>query len=409
MPPARIAASDLASLLPADANVYVQGCSAESLVLADAVEGAGAVLGAMTASGIFVPGVNRRKWRPNDKSATQTFFLTPELSSGPVRFLPLCYADIRALLERTRFDAALFMVSPPDRDGMCSFGSTVDFLPLLWRDIPVRIAHVNPSMPPTSGHRGIPFAELTGYLEQDAPLLGRAAENSDALSARIAEHVEAHIPDGATLQTGLGRTPDAVLRALAHKRELRLHTGLIGDGVLDLLAAGALARDVPILAGVAIGSPELYAAIKSDAFAFQPVSVTHDPGTIARIANFVAINSAFEVDLFGQAYAEMGLKGFSSGPGGASDFARAAKAADGLRIVVLPSAARNASRIVAPGRGRGPVSLSRMDTDLVVTEHGAADLRGRDHDGRAKALIAIADPDHRETLSRSWAEFARGS
>jgi acyl-CoA hydrolase len=235
-----------------------------------------------------------------------------------------------------------------------------------------------------------------------------AATAADPLADAIGAHVARFVEDGMTLQTGLGRIPDAVLRELTARRGLRIHSGLIGDGVLALMTAGALARDSPIVAGVAIGSPEFYAVIGSKHFEFRPVSYTHSAEILARIPGLVTINSAFEVDLFGQAYAELGPEGLTSGPGGASDFARGARAGGGLRIVVLASgAARGAtSRVVAPGDAKGPVSLGRMDIDVIATEHGAADLRGLDHSARARAIIAIAPVWHRDHLAESWRSIA---
>jgi acyl-CoA hydrolase len=159
---------------------------------------------------------------------------------------------------------------------------------------------------------------------------------------------------------------------------------------------------------VAIGSQELYAQLNHQAFQFRPVSVTHGAAALAGIANLVTINSAIEVDLFGQAFAELTPRGLMSGPGGASDFARGARPGGGTRIVVLPAAAGGGriSRIVAPGRGSGPVSLGRMDVDLIVTEHGVADLRGTTYRARADALIAIASPDHRAGLASAWSAFS---
>jgi acyl-CoA hydrolase len=132
--------------------------------------------------------------------------------------------------------------------------------------------------------------------------------------------------------------------------------------------------------------------------------VTHAPLTIARLENFISINSALQVDLFGQAYSEVGPMGLHSGPGGASDYARAARLTNGTRIVALNATALKGevSRIVAPAAGTGPVSLGRMDIDLVITEFGIADLRDLSHDARACGLVAIAAPQHRETLRQSW-------
>lgn len=407
--PIQLDADALVARLPAGGRILVNGCSAESTLLADAVERAGEAVREATFTGIFVPGLNRHTYLANPRCRTETFFLTPELKAAgeAVSFLPLCYADIRQRLIDNPPDAALMMVSPPDADGMCSFGPTVDFLAELWPQIPVRLAHLNPLMPRSRGQATIPFSEITAFTHAPQPLLGTPEGGSDAVADAIASHIAPLIGDGATLQTGLGKVPGAVFRALSGRRNLRVHSGLIGDAVVDLEEAGALAPGVAVTAGVAIGSDRLYKAISGPTYRFAPVSVTHDPLTIGAIRDFVAINSATEVDLFGQAYAEVGPKGFMSGPGGATDFARGAKVAGGLRIVALAAtAARGAiSRIVAPNAGAGPVSLGRMDVDMVVTEFGLADLRERGHAERAAALIAIAAPDHRDRLTAEWRSF----
>lgn len=410
MAPIRFDPADLAAVLPAGGRTLVAGASGESLLLAGAVMSAGEALGAMTFTGIFVPGLNRRTYLANPGCRVETFFVTPELKAAgaAVEFLPLCYNDILDRLSNVRIDAALMMVTPPDAAGHCSFGPAVDFLADLWPRIPVRIAHINPLMPRTHGHPGIPFAEITAFTEAPQACVGHAEIGGDAVADAIAGHIVPYVSDGATLQTGLGKVPGAVLRALTGRRDLRLHSGLIGDAVVDLEAAGALAPGCAVTAGVAIGSARLYAAIGGLAYDFQPVSVTHNARVIAGIANFVAINSAMEVDLFGQAYAELGPNGLNSGPGGASDYARAAKIGGGLRIVALAAtAARGAvSRITLPGAGAGPVSLGRMDIDIVVTEFGAADLRGRSYADRASALIDIAAPGHRDGLRSGWSAYA---
>lgn len=411
MPPTRITAETLASILPPGGTTFVQGCSGHSDLLAQAVMRAGPALGPMTFTGVFVPGLNRTTWIANSDCRVRTYFMTPELKAAghAVDFRPFCYADILTDLRTSNLDAALFTVSPPDEEGICSFGPVVDFLAELWPDIPVRIAHINPAMPRTSGYPGIPFDALTAYIEIEAPLPTMRPAPDSPIAGRIGAHIAPLVPEGATLQTGLGKIPDAVLRALTHRRGLRIHSGLIGDAVLDLLRAGALAPGVSIQGGVAIGSEALYAAIGGPAFSFKPVAYTHDPRVIGAIPNFVAVNSALDVDLFGQAYGELSPQGWMSGPGGATDFARGGRIGGGLRIVALPADAKSGeiTRIVAPGQGSGPVSLGRMDIDIVVTEHGAADLRGLGHEARAERLIAVASPRHRPTLRTQWREYAQ--
>jgi acyl-CoA hydrolase len=410
MSPTRLDPTDLGAVLPAGGRTLTLACSGESLLLHEAVMRAGEALGAMTFTGVFIPGLNTRTYLANPSCRVETFFMTPELKAAgeAVTFLPLCYADILARLRTVQIDAALFMTTPPDAEGFCGFGPVVDFLAELWPRIPVRIAHLNPLMPRMHGHRGIPFSELTAYCEAPQPLLAAPEPGRDSVAEAIAGYVAALIPNGATVQTGLGKAPTAVLRALAGHRGLRIHSGLIADAVVELDEAGALAEGVAVTGGVAIGSPRLYEAARSPRYRFHPVSFTHAPRVIAEIESFVAVNSAIEVDLLGQAYTEMGPAGLMSGPGGASDFARGAWVGGGLRIVALPaSAAKGAvSRLVAPNAGAGPVSLGRMDTDVVVTEFGAADLRGKSHQERAKALVAVASPAHREPLERAWTAFA---
>jgi len=410
VPPVRLSGGDLARALPAGGLTYVQGCSAESALWLDELRQTPDAWGEMTFTGIFVPGLNRSTYLVNAQSRARAFFLTPELRAAGdrVEFLPFCYGDIRRHLGAQSISAALFRVAPPDEDGWCSFGPVVDFLAELWPRTPIRIAQIDPLLPTTRGHRGIPFQDLTAFFEKSEGALPMedAGANGDSVAASVANKVAAWIPDGATVQTGLGRIPGAIFRALSKHRDLRIHSGLVGEGALALREAGALASGVSITAGVAIGSPALYAAIGEPDFNFQPVSHTHSAEVIAGLERFVAVNSALEVDLFGQAYAELTPTGLMSGPGGASDFARGARLGGGLSIVALASTARGATRIVAPQRARGPVSLGRFEVDLVVSEHGAADLRGRSHAARARALIAIADPSHREALARSWAEVA---
>lgn len=410
MEPRLLRPGELASVLPDGGLTLVSSCSAESDLLTGEVLAAGEALGAIDCSGIFVAGLNRATWDAGQQSRVTTFFLTPELQGQPARarLLPLCYDDILRFYRREKPVAGLFMCSPPDADGNCSFGTEVAFPAALWRDIPVRIAHINPLMPRTPGDPGIPLRELTGWFEGEQPLRSMAGGAPDPVSLAIAAHAASLVPDGATLQTGLGKIPDAVLTALASHRDLRLHTGLIGDGVLALIRAGALASGPSALVGTAIGSQDLYDSLGGEHFQFRPVTVTHDAATLGVIDRLVTINSAMEVDLFGQVFAESSSRGFQSGPGGASDYARGARRSPGgLRIIALPSSAKGTSRIVAPGQGHGPVSLSRFDVDCVITEHGIADLRLKSHGERAAALIAIAATEHREGLDIAWRDIAR--
>ncbi len=402
MAPARIRPEQLPDHLPVTGTIWLHASSGDSTVLRGGLLQAGQDLSGLTFTGIFVPGLNPMAPLLQAGARFRTYFMLPEMLAHPgqVDFLPLPYRDIRRDLALNPPQAALFMVSPPDASGQCSFGPVNDFLADIWESIPIRIAHVNPRLPRTQG-RSIPFDALTAVIEADGEL-PESDPGTDATSQTIAGLAAEIIPHGATVQAGLGRVPEAVLRGLTSHRDLAIHSGLIGDSTLNLLEAGALRARAPITAGVAIGTRRLYDAASDPAFRFAPPSVTHDLRTIAAIDRFVTVNSAIEVDLAGQAYAEATPKGYLSGPGGASDFAAGARGLDGLRIVALPATAAKGtvSRIVGMGAATGPVSLGRFDIDVVITEFGRADLRGLGHEGRRAALIAIAAPEHRDALAR---------
>ena len=398
--PEKIAPADIGNLLPEGALCWISACSAESNVFREGLSGLARP--ALTFTSIFVPGLNKTAFLLETGARITTFFMMPEFAgSDQVEFLPLSYRDIRAWLSAHPPQAALVMVAPPGPDGRCSFGPVTDFIADLWESIPVLIGHINSLLPSTSGTPGIPLDRFTAIIEAPQPL-PESDPGSDAISVQLATHAAALIPDGATIQAGLGRAPEAVLRGLTGKRNLAIHSGLIGDSTLRLLQAGALRETSPITAGVAIGTRALYDAVSDPRFVFRPPSFIHEIAALASIEQFITINSAVEVDLDGQAHSEATPSGYISGPGGASDFAAGARGAGGLRIVVLPStAAKGAvSRIVQTRDATGPVSLGRFDIDVVVTEHGVAQLRGLSHAARRAALIAVADPAHRETLER---------
>lgn len=397
--PRRIAPAEIGDFLPRGALCWISGCSAESRQFREGLSGLSR--GDLTFTSIWVGGLNDTTCLLQTGARITTFFMLPEfLRNDRVEFLPLSYRGIRLWLADNPPQAALVMCSPPDATGRCSFGPVTDFIADIWERIPMLIGHINPALPATRGTPGIPLDRFAAVIEagQELP---QSDPGMDEVSARIAAHAAAIIPDGATIQAGLGRTPEAVLRGLTGKRGLAIHSGLIGDSTLHLLRSGALRSERPVTTGVAIGTKALYEAVSGPEFTFRPPSFTHDIANLAPIRRLVAVNSAIEVDIDGQAHAEATPSGFVSGPGGASDFSAGARGLDGLRIVVLPSTAAKGkvSRIVQARDATGPVSLGRPDIDLVITEHGIADLRGKSHAGRRDALIAVADPAHRAALS----------
>lgn len=395
-------------------RVHVPGCSGEPLIFADAYREAPEMAAGLVYSGIWIPGVNATDWASLTPSThAETIFLSPVYRSsykaGRVAFRPLAYTQAWRALEAERCDAAFFHVSPPDKDGNCSLGVSGDFSPAVVKQAKYTIAHVNAAMPVPVDAPSLPYASFHGVVVEERPLLTVEAPTLDPAFASIAHHIAGMIPEDATLQFGLGKVQLAILHELTSAKGLRIHSGMVSDPILPLLGGEALADGRgAITVGVAMGSPALYEAIARDErVRFAPVGFTHDIRTLAAIPRFIAINSIIEIDLFGQANAEFIQGEQISGTGGLVDFLRGARVSEGgLPIVALVSTAKkgSVSRIV-PRLSRDAVSIARADIGIVVTEHGAVDLRTLDVDGRARALISIADPAHRDDLARQWAQM----
>jgi acyl-CoA hydrolase len=263
-------------------------------------------------------------------------------------------------------------------------------------------------MPRTHGDTFIHVSRISAFVETSRPLLELHAEPCTEVHLRVARNVASLIPDGATLQTGIGGISEAVLRCLGDKRDLGIHTEMCPDGVVDLIESGvlngerkSLHRGKSVVAFV-LGTQRLFDCIhENPSFEFRPISYTNDPFVVAQNDRMVAINSALQIDLTGQVCADsLGTRPYS-GFGGQLDFIRgAARSKGGVPIIALPSTAMHGdvSRIVPvlePGAG---VVTSRADVHYVVTEHGIAYLHGKSLRERAKALIAIADSHFQQEL-----------
>jgi acetyl-CoA hydrolase len=242
-------------------------------------------------------------------------------------------------------------------------------------------------------------------------------DGDDPVEAAIAQHVASLVPDGATLELGIGSLPERVLQALRGHRDLGIHSAVIGDGVVELMEAGVVTNarkpfDAGVtVAGMLMGTRRLYDfAHRNPRVRLAPSSHTHATAVMAALPNFFAINGAVEVDLSGQVNAESSNGRYIGAVGGQVDFVRGANASPGGRaLMVLPSTAKGGriSRIV-PRLGDGVVTTARSDVDAVVTEFGVATLRGKSLRERSKALIDVAHPDHRESLERAAAGQAAG-
>lgn len=311
-----------------------------------------------------------------------------------------------------RADVVLLQLAPPPsgRSGY-SLSLANDYVAAAARTARLVIAEVNPDAPWTRGaalpagiEPGILVASELGPQEMKAPRFGEVEK-------RIAANVAGLVPDGACLQFGVGAVPAASLSGLRGHRDLSVHSGVIGDGWLDLVEAGIVTNALkPVDRGVSVtnvvfGTRRLFGHVHDNpAVAVRPASYTHDIRTVAGIADFRAINSAVEIDLTGQVNAEVARGTYVGAVGGLNDFVRGALAAPrGRSIIALPATALGGttSRIVAK---LDTVTVPRCDADLVATEHGVADLRGATLAQRAARMIAIAAPEFREELSRAWRE-----
>lgn len=322
--------------------------------------------------------------------------------------LPAHYSQLPELVRSgaLRIDVVMLQVSPPDEHGRYSLGLAREYLVEALKHARAIVAEVHPDVPWTYGGPFLRAADIDLLVTSDTPVPDTAETTPGPVEQAIGQHVASLVEDGATLQTGIGAIPDAVMAALHDKRDLGVHTGSIGDGIAALCEAGVVTNarktiDAGItVGGVIIGSARVRRfAHRNPALELRGTEYTHNPHVLRRIDRFTAINSAVEVDLTGQVNAEVVGGTYVGAVGGVGDFLRAAQASrGGVPIVALPSTAGAHSRIVT--KLSGPVTVPRSDACVIVTEYGIADLRGLSLAQRVPKMIAIAHPDHRERLAR---------
>ncbi len=403
--------------LPTNVRLYVAGCSGEPIAVANAMKDNPDLGKDTTFLGIWIPGVNKTDWASiHPSSKAESIFLSADLRSsfenGDTQFLPLSYNQSWRWLSQTPVDAAIVMVSPPDTDGNVSLGVSADFSQALLdrEDIPV-FGLINHAMPDAPNSQKYPLSRFHILAETNTPLIQIPVATLPDTFSSIGEHIASLIEDGDTLQFGLGNVQQAVLQSLKNHKNLKIHAGMISDPLIDLFHTNAISEEPnAVTTGVAIGTDELYDFAKAQKnISFRPVSYTHSIATLSAIPNLKAINSAIEVDLFGQANAEFINGKQISGTGGLVDFLRgAAIAPNGRGIIALTSTARRGSltRIV-PRLKPNATSISRADMDTVVTEHGIAELKDKSIEERAQALISIADPTFRDELHTEWSNIRK--
>lgn len=406
----------LASLLRPGLTVFVQSSSSEPTTLIDALSAAPELCAGVEFIACQIPGLNRVDFAGLHPEARFTgLFVTPEMMSsyiqGKVRFMPLSYSGMYRYLRAKPIDLALIQLTPDRGFGGFNLGSSVDFVPAILKQAGIVIAEINEGLPSVGQSVSVDEARLDYILPTQHDLSALDPGVPSDVSRRIGVHIAELVRDGDHLQIGIGKVPSAVLEALRSHKQLCCHGGLISDSMIELHDAGALDPDRPLVCTSVIGTGRVYDWVsgRRDVHV-RPVSETHDVRAIASLERFVAVNSVLSVDLQGQANAETVHGRQAGGCGGLPDFVRGAQLSNGGRsILALPSTASDGtiSRIV-PKLDNDVVSCSRVDADYVVTEHGIADLKGKSLDERAEALVEIADPIFRQTLSEAMVNDRRG-
>ncbi|HKU17002.1 MAG TPA: acetyl-CoA hydrolase/transferase C-terminal domain-containing protein [Steroidobacteraceae bacterium] len=332
-------------------------------------------------------------------------------ATGRLGIVPCHVSQVGPMIEQDLIgcDVALVQVSPPDADGNHSFGLINDFVQAAVAKARVVIAEVNDRVPFTHGDATLPGARIDCAVHVSRmPVEVPPAKIGDTDLA-IAKTVAGYIGDGSVIQVGIGATPDAILRLLHDRRDLGVHSGMIGDGLVELVEAGVITNArKPIDAGVSItgaliGTRKLYQFVdRNPKIGMRASSYTHNEATLSRLPQLVTINSAIEVDLTGQVNAEQSGDQYLGGTGGQVDYVRAGMRSRGGRsIIALPATAKGGKISRVTAALAGPVTTARAEVDVIVTEFGAAELKGQTLGERARRLAAIAHPDFREELDQA--------
>ena len=332
------------------------------------------------------------------------------IQEGRGDYTPVFLSEIDGLFSSGALliDVALLQCTPPDSYGFMSLGTSIDVTMAVAQCARHVIVEINDQMPRTLGDAFLHVSRVDAFIETSHPLSEYPQHQVTEQHRAIARNVAGLIPDGATIQTGIGGIPEATLALLGNHKDLGIHSEMVPDGAIDLIRAGVVNGERKtlhpnkVITGFVLGSKRLFDFIDNNPmFEFHPTAYCNDPVVIARNDRMVAINSAIEVDLTGQVCSDSMGQTVYSGIGGQVDFLRgAARAKGGVPIIALPSTAKNGtvSRIammLQPGAG---VVTSRGDVHYVVTEHGVAYLHGKTLRQRAEALIQVADPKFRGEL-----------
>lgn len=417
-----VSAEEAVKLIESGDHIYVQGSTSTPEVLLDALTARAPELRDVTVYSGF--GISHReapyaKPEYKDIFRVESFFTNNSvrryINEGYGSLIPRFLGEVPELIRdgTCRVDVVLLNCSEPNEDGLVSFGVSGDIATSAVECASVLIAQINPNMPFTYGDSTVHISRLKACVWVDEPLVEVPTAEPTPEETAIGKAIAEHIPDGATLQIGVGGIPNAVLHALHHHKHLGLHTEAMTDGVLPLLESGVIDNSLKkvypgvSVASLAIGSKGLYEHMNyNKKMLFKDVAYTNNPFVIAQNPKVMSINSALQIDLTGQICADsIGTYIFSS-VGGQHDFVYGSSRSEGGKsfIAMLSTTNKGVNKIVPTLTGGAGVVTTRFQNNFVVTEHGCVDLRGKTLAERAKLLISVAAPQFREELEKAAAE-----
>ena len=413
-----VSAEEAVKLIESGDHVYIQGSTSLPETLVEALAARGNELRGVTIySGFAVARRRSPLCRPEYKDSflIDSFFVSNAfrdwIAEGYGTMTPRFLGEVPDLFRdgTCRVDVALINCSLPNEDGLVSFGVSADLAVGAVECADRVIAQINPHVPFTPGDATIHLSQLSAAVEVDDPLVEVPTAVPTDAEINIGRSIAELIPDGATLQIGVGGIPNAVIRALKDHRHLGLHTEAMTDGVLPLRESGVIDNSMKkvmpglSVASLALGSRKLYDFLdKNDSVVFKDVAWTNNPYTIAQNPKVMSINSCLEIDLTGQVCADSIGKKIYSGVGGQHDFVfGSSKSEGGLSFLAMLSKTSKGGNKIKPVLTEGAgVVTTRFQTNYVVTEYGAVNLRGKNLAERAKLMISIAAPEFREELDR---------
>jgi len=409
--------------LRSETTIFVQGCAATPQTLLDGIVARKDLTG-MRLAHMHLEG-DLKFVRPENSSRFRSLSLFADaalrgpIAEGRADFVPVFLSDIPRLFEdgTVPLDAALIQVSPPDRHGLCSLGTSVDSARAAVDHARIVLAEVNDQMPRTHGHTAVPWDRITAAVQSSRPLPEHPPEPESDVESRIGDLIAELVEDRSCLQLGIGGIPNAVLNRLGNKHDLGIHTEMFSDGVVDLTRKGVITNRFKSIhpgrtvTSFVLGSRKLYDFVDDNPqVEFHPCDRTNDTQLIRKIDRMVSINSALQIDLSGQVCADSIGHRIYSGIGGQMDFMRgAAVSREGKPIIALPSTASHGtiSRIVPellPGAG---VVTTRGHVHWIVTEFGKVNLHGRSLRERGELLVSISHPDFRGELTEHLKQLKR--